>query len=155
MPGIRDFDRPLDDRGREEAARLATTMTVNGFKPDLVYCSNARRCVETLAILLARGNHKPRVEHSDSLYAASHDAYLDVIASAHDESIQSIMIIGHNPMIEDTAHALFKNDTTVYEEALGGGFPTAGLLILDCAQKGEAAINGSARFVDLLSPIDA
>ncbi|AKI00280.1 phosphohistidine phosphatase SixA [Hoeflea sp. IMCC20628] len=155
MPGVRDFDRPLDDRGREEATRLAATLTVNGFEPDLIFCSNARRCVETLAILFADGSGKSRVEQSDALYAAGYKAYLDVIGSVRDETVQSIMIIGHNPMIEETAHALFEHDATAYEEALGMGFPTAGLLIVDCPMKGDGAINGNARFVALLSPVDA
>ena len=155
LPGVRDFDRSLDERGREEAARLAATMSVNGFEPDLVYCSNARRCTETLGILQTASNGKLPVEYSDALYASDHDAYLDLIGSAHDETIQSIMIIGHNPMLEDTAQALLQNDPAAFETALGSGFPTAGLLILDSAEKGDSAINGGAKFVGLLSPVDA
>jgi len=155
LPGVRDFDRPLDDRGREEATRLAATMSVNGFEPDLVYCSNARRCAETLGILQTRANGKLQVHYSDALYASSHDAYLDLIGSAHDETVQSIMIIGHNPMLEDTAQALLQNDPATFETALGPGFPTAGLLILDCPERGNSAVNGGARFIGLLSPVDA
>jgi phosphohistidine phosphatase len=155
LPGMRDFDRPLDERGREEAARLAATMSVNGFEPDLVYCSNARRCAETLDIVQTRNNGRLKVEYSDALYAASHDAYLDLIGSVHDEAIQSIMIIGHNPMLEDTAQALLQNDPATFEAALGLGFPTAGLLILDCDKRGDSAIKGGTRFVGLLSPVDA
>lgn len=154
-PGVRDFDRPLDDRGREEAARLAVTMTVNGFNPDIVVCSNALRCVETLDILLSRGGDTPTIERTDALYTASYTGYLDVIGSMTDDAIGSVMIVGHNPMIEDTAHALLLNDLAAYEDALGTGFPTAGLLIVDCPAKGPGAINGNARFVDLLSPVDA
>lgn len=151
---MRDFDRPLDERGREEAARLAATMTVNGFEPDLVYCSNARRCVETLDIALLSMDLKLPVEYSDTLYAAGHDAYLGLIEAARDKAVASIMIIGHNPMIEDTAQALLHNDAAAFETALGHGFPTAGLLIVDCEGTG-GAIQDRARFVALLSPVDA
>lgn len=155
LPGMRDFDRPLDDRGREEAARLAAAMAVNAFEPDMIYCSNARRCLETLGILQARSSAKLRIDYSDALYAGSHDAYLDQIASEHDKAIRSIMIIGHNPMIEDTAQVLLQNDPATFETALGSGFPTAGVLILDCDTRGNSAIKGGARFVGLLSPVDA
>lgn len=155
LPGVRDFDRRLDERGREEATRLAATMSVNGFEPDLIHCSSARRCRETLDILLAHAPHKPTIEHSDVLYAASHDGYLDLIAAVDDPRIRSLMIVGHNPMIEDTAHALLHTDPDAYATALGGGFPTAGLLIVDCDVQGSGAINGDARFVALLSPVDA
>ncbi|MBC7283030.1 histidine phosphatase family protein [Hoeflea sp.] len=155
MPGMRDFDRPLDDRGREEAERLAATLIVNGFEPDLVFCSNARRCVETLEVLNARGGRVPAVEYSDALYAAGQEAYLGLIASVRDESVRSIMIVGHNPMIEDAAAALVHKDPAAFLQALGGGFPTAGLMIADCPERGAGAINGGARFVALLSPVDA
>lgn len=155
LPGVRDFDRPLDERGREEAGRLAATLSVNGFEPDMVYCSNARRCLETLGILQARSSAKLRIEYSDALYASNHDAYLDLIASRHASAIRSIMIIGHNPMLEDTAQALLQDDPATFETALGSGFPTAGLLILDCDTRGNSATKGGARFVGLLSPVDA
>lgn len=155
MPGMRDFDRPLDDRGREEAARLAATMIVNGFEPDLVFCSNARRCVETLDVLTARGGRLTSVERSDALYADGQEAYLELIGSARDASVRSLMIVGHNPMIEDAASALVHTDPAAYLQALGAGFPTAGLMIADCRGRGAGAIDGSARFVALLSPVDA
>ncbi|MEM5472496.1 histidine phosphatase family protein [Hoeflea sp. AS60] len=155
LPGVRDFDRPLDEPGREEAARLAATISVNGFEPDLVYCSPARRCLETLEIVRTRTSIRPKIEYRDALYAASHDVYLDLIGSVRDEAVQSIMIIGHNPMLEDTAQALLQNDPATYEAALGFGFPTAGLLILDSDQRGDSVVNGGARFTSLLSPVDA
>ena len=65
------------------------------------------------------------------------------------------MIIGHNPMLEDTAQALLQDDPAAFETALGNGFPTAGLMILDCDARGGSAIKGGARFVGLLSPVDA
>ena len=155
IPGMRDFDRPLDERGREEAARLAATISVNGFEPGRVCCSNARRCVETFDILNASTGGHLKVEYSDALYAASHDAYLDLIASVKDTATRSLMIIGHNPMLEDTAQALLQDDPASFEAALGLGFPTAGLLIVDCGQRGADAVRGGASFVGLLSPVDA
>ena len=155
LPGVRDFDRPLDERGQEEAARLAAALSVNGFAPDIVFCSNARRCTETLDILQAQTGNRFRVEYSDALYASTHDAYLDLIGSVRDKAIRSVMLVGHNPMLEDTAQALLQNDPAAFETALGPGFPTAGLLILDCDLRGNSAVNGGARFVGLLSPVDA
>lgn len=155
MPGVRDFDRPLDDRGREEAARLAATMIVNGFAPDLVLCSNARRCAETLAVLRDKGAGISAVERSDMLYSATHEAYLDLISAVSDDTIHSVMIIGHNPMIEDTANALMSANPGAYQQALGEGFPTAGLLIADCDERGAGSVDGGASFVALLSPVDA
>jgi phosphohistidine phosphatase SixA len=68
------------------------------------------------------------------------DAYLDLIASAGNDTVRSLMIIGHNPMLEDTAQALLQDDPASFETALGSGFPTAGLLIVDCGQRGINAV---------------
>jgi phosphohistidine phosphatase len=155
MPGMRDFDRPLDQRGRDEAERLAATMAVNGYTPDIVFCSGARRCGETLDILVHRLGMTPRIERSDALYSESHSAYLDLIASSHGKDIRAIMIIGHNPMLEDTTQALLQHDPSTVEEALGAGFPTAGLLVADCAYGEDPTKPGNTSFVALLSPIDA
>lgn len=155
MPGMRDFDRALDERGREEAARLAEAMVVNGFQPDIVHCSPARRCLETLDILLPRLGRAPRVLRSDALYGASHHAYLDAIMSHRDPATNSVMIIGHNPMLEAAAADLLANDPAAREKALGAGFPTAGMLIVDCQPKAGEPIGDAARFVNLFSPIDA
>lgn len=155
QPGMRDFDRPLDQRGREEVERLATTMSVNGFVPDLVHCSTARRCIETLDILLSRMAMNPLIERSDTLYSNSHQVYLDLIGSDPASKASSIMIVGHNPMLEDTAITLLQHDPTALEEALGTGFPTAGLFVADCTPGKDSTAPGQTSFIALLSPIDA
>lgn len=155
QPGMRDFDRPLDQRGREEVERLATTMSVNGFVPDLVHCSNARRCTETLDILVSRMGMEPCIKRSDALYSESHQTYLDLIGSDQSSKAASIMIVGHNPMLEDTAMTLLQHDPSALEEALGTGFPTAGLFVADCTPGVDSTGPGQTRFIALLSPVDA
>ncbi|MCY0147286.1 histidine phosphatase family protein [Hoeflea sp. G2-23] len=154
LPGTRDFDRPLDTRGRDEVRQLAAAMVVNGYEPDLVYCSTARRCEETLTLLLPQLGLSPVIERSDTLYAGSHERYLDLIRASHADSVRSIMIVGHNPMIEDTAQALLQDNSAAFAEALAGGFPTAGLLIVDCPRVEAGWRAGDAQFVALISPAD-
>jgi phosphohistidine phosphatase len=155
LPGTRDFDRPLDQRGRDEVERLAATMSVNAFTPGLVYCSTAKRCVETLDLLIARLGISPTVEHTGALYSETHETYLELIESDRARESGSIMIVGHNPMIEDTALSLLQRDNKADEGALGSGFPTAGLFIADCGTDSDAATSGRTRFMGLLSPLDA
>ncbi|WP_422370416.1 SixA phosphatase family protein [Hoeflea sp.] len=154
LPGMRDFDRPLDQRGRDEVERLAATMSVNALSPDLIYCSSAKRCVETLDLLLARLGISPTVEHTSALYSETHHAYLELIESDRARESGSIMIVGHNPMIEDAAFSLLQRDQEASEDALGSGFPTAGLFIAECTET-AAAPSGQTRFMGLLSPVDA
>ena len=154
QPGTRDFDRRLDQRGREEAARLAELMMVNGYAPDYIICSPAARCTETLEILHATMTPNPTVRHHAPLYSGSCDDYLDVIGRHVTAANQlSLMIVGHNPMTEETAQALLRHDETSLDEPIGRGFPTAGLLVIDSPV--GAATEEHNRFVGFLSPIDA
>lgn len=155
LPGMRDFDRSLDPAGREEAAQLAAAMAINGYRPDRIFCSPARRCVETLEVLTSRLGPLPGVEQHEALYLESHHTYLDLIGSDHGAGTGAIMIIGHNPMLEDTALALLAADPAAPDGALGMGFPTAGLLVIDCGPSVRPGAPDSAAFVALMTPVDA
>ncbi|WP_158284864.1 SixA phosphatase family protein [Hoeflea marina] len=150
--GARDFDRPLDERGREEASRLAAAMVVNGFAPEVILCSGASRCTQTLAVLLHSALATPRLVTNDMMYSGSVQTYLDLIAAEAAAGSASVMLVGHNPMIEETARALLQSSPDALDKALGNGFPTAGLLIADTAPGGDLR---KCRFVGLLSPVDA
>lgn len=155
LPGMRDFDRPLDERGREEAGRLARIIAVNGFQPRLIICSPAARCLGTLAILAPSLTAAPVIEHAADLYSGSSAAYLDAISGRARDARGAIMLIGHNPMLEETAQLLVAGDAPSRAQALSAGFPTAGLFIVDAPEGAAAAIGGHGRFVGLLSPSDA
>lgn len=159
LPGMRDFDRPLDDRGREEAGRLARIIVVNGFQPRLILCSPAARCLGTLAILAPHLTGAPVIEHAADLYSGASTAYLDAIATHEREARGAVMLIGHNPMLDETARILLSDDTgsqsQAQAQALSAGFPTAGLLVVDAPEGADGAIGGRGRFVGLLSPSDA
>lgn len=152
QPGGRDYDRGLDERGLEEAARLAASMTLNGFAPELIVCSGARRCAQTLAVLLESALEIPRLTTTDMLYFGTVQTYLDFVAAEAAAGTKSLMLVGHNPMIEETAQALLASTPGALDQVLSDGFPTAGLLILDCP---DTASPTDCRFVGLLTPVDA
>ena len=63
----------------------------------------------------------------DDLYNAPVDTYLELLsANGH---IESLMIIGHNPTIEEAMERLIGADETA--GAIPMGYPTAGLAVLD------------------------
>lgn len=152
---MRDFDRPLDEKGREEAGRLARIIVVNGFQPRLIICSPAARCLGTLSILAPHLTAAPRIEHAADLYSGSSNAYLGAISEREPDAAGAIMLIGHNPMLEETAQVLLADDAGLRSGPLASGFPTAGLLVVDAPGGAAAAIGGRGRFVGLLSPSDA
>ncbi|RVB55078.1 histidine phosphatase family protein, partial [Mesorhizobium sp. M7A.F.Ca.CA.004.06.1.1] len=48
LPGMRDFDRPLDASGRSDAEMMGAAMRSRLYVPDRTLCSNAKRAKETL-----------------------------------------------------------------------------------------------------------
>lgn len=152
MPGERDFDRRLDERGRDEAKRMSLTMAVNGYIPERVLCSNAVRCVETWEIVERHLRSGIEAVLSEKLYAHDHDAYVDLIAAQ--KGCRSLLLIGHNPTMEDTAHSLVCKRVQTSGGPLANGFPTGGLAIVDLPGPLALASTGTGELAAFLVPRD-
>lgn len=93
------------------------------IEPDLVLCSSAARTRETLErVRPALGDAAVSIE--DGLYAASHEAILERLRAV-DDGLTSVMVIGHNPGLQDLALALASTGAGL--ERLRAKFPTAAL----------------------------
>lgn len=144
-PGGRDFDRTLDARGREEAARIGRIMVAKGYVPDRVLCSAAVRCRETWDIAgedLSAGE----IVHTRDLYDAESAVYLDLIR--RQAGIRSVIVVGHNPTMEETAARLLNFDDPATD---GLRFPTAGLAVIDLDGQFSEAGCAPARLDSFLS----
>lgn len=131
-PGQKDFDRSLDDTGRREAGRLAELAAAAGLVPDLIVCSPALRCKETAAIFVDAMPVTPAIRYDLALYAETAEHYVN-LASTEGHG-KSLMIVGHNPMIEETLLRLAGREAA--EAFIPGGFPTAGLAVFNSAEPG-------------------
>ena len=67
------------------------------------------------------------IDYVDSLYSGTVDTYAELAFAERQET--SVMIVGHNPMIEEFFHRLVLKE--IAETAAPFGYPTAGLAILD------------------------
>jgi phosphohistidine phosphatase len=141
----------LSTRGRGDAdalgARLGETGDRlgldEGLMPRLVLCSTAARTVETTERVLAHLSDPPPVSYLRSLYDASPDDVLKELAAV-DDSIGSVMAVGHNPTFEVLVAVMPK--TPVPE--LSGGFPTSGLAVFNLS--GESWSDIGPRLADVL-----
>jgi phosphohistidine phosphatase len=113
-PSLPDHDRPLNKRGKR--ARRAVADHVTGMAVDLVVCSTARR---------ARATAKPvvealgcAVEYDRSVYGAGPDELLDVLR-ALDDGLGAVMLVGHNPSMEDLTDVLCGASPAFPTAALG------------------------------------
>ncbi|MDQ0558477.1 phosphohistidine phosphatase [Rhizobium mesoamericanum] len=130
-PGQRDFDRPLSENGYAEAELIANEAADKDYRPDLLLSSTAARCRDTAdAVHRAMGSTLD-LRFVDELYNASPDIYLEIIDAQ--QGINSVMLVGHNPTIEQTLEALIGHEAL--SQALPTGFPTAGLVVLDYDSK--------------------
>ena len=104
-PDLADHDRPLAPRGEKAARRIAEHLRAEGIAPELVLCSTALRARETLAALLPvlAGDADIRLE--EGLYGAGVDAVLGRLREV-DESVGSVLVVGHNPTLHELALAL-------------------------------------------------
>jgi len=127
LPGVRDFDRPLDESGQVDAGEIGATMSELGYVPDLTLCSGALRARQTLEGVAAQAD-TGRVQFDDTLYITDAAGYLDIIRQHC--TADSILIIGHNPMMEDLAMAVSGSGEDRARATLHAGFPTSGLAVV-------------------------
>jgi phosphohistidine phosphatase len=126
-PGSRDYDRALDPSGKADAETVAASMLLAGYVPDRVLCSGARRARETWEAA-SRHLAVTDVEYLDGLYSSDAGGYLESIRQNGGSG--SVLVVGHNPMMEDLAMALSRGGETDALAAVSGGFPTCGLAVI-------------------------
>jgi phosphohistidine phosphatase len=120
---LADHDRPLARRGRRDAERVAKHLRGLGLEPELVLCSSAERTRGTLELIRpALGGSRVLIEKR--LYAASSDELLERLRAVP-EPVASVMLIGHNPGIQELALALAAAGAE--RELLAAKFPTGAL----------------------------
>jgi phosphohistidine phosphatase len=150
-PGMRDFDRPLDASGIAEAEAMGMAMRAGGYVPDLTLCSNARRARQTLEGI-AGHTDTGRVLFSDALYSEDAAGYLSIIRE--NGAAGSLLVIGHNPMMEDLAMAISGSGDQDARATLNSGFPTSGLAVIHFDSSLAAAAPGRGHLEEFLTPTE-
>jgi phosphohistidine phosphatase len=126
--GVSDHERPLAPRGQRDAPRMGQQLARRALLPGHVIASTARRTRETLALIEPYlGSHSLHYERA--IYEASPEAILRVIRAV-EPTVESLLIVGHNPGLEQTASFLVKGGGTAVDP-LDNKFPTAALAVLD------------------------
>jgi phosphohistidine phosphatase len=141
-----DHARPLAPRGRRDAKRIASHLRRRGIEPTLVLCSSAERTRETLDLVRpALGDAPAQIE--DELYAAPSDQLLERLRALPEES-DSVLVIGHNPGLQELALVLATPSRT-----LEAKFPTAALATLSVPDATWAQLAaGDAELTEFVVP---
>ena len=127
-PGQRDFDRVLARSGVEDARAMGRLMASRGLIPASIICSSAARARQTLDAILETSGIAARPVYDGDLYATDAPGYLEVAARSGESG--DLMLVGHNPMLEDVAIALARHGESDLIDAIHQGFATAGLAVI-------------------------
>jgi phosphohistidine phosphatase len=152
-PALDDFDRPLAPRGRKAAPKIGLELARRGWLPDLALVSPAARTRETWE-MLAVGPQKPAAIFPEPLYEASAQTLLGEVGQVSD-SVRVLLLIGHNPGLEDFARRLAGDGSDAKALArLRRKFPTAALARFTFDGRWPELECGAARLSHLLLPKD-
>jgi len=128
-PRLKDFERPLNDRGETAAPRMGAFMARRGLAPDLILCSTAVRARQTLNLVLPHLKGAPELVYEDGLYLASSATLLKRVHQVSAD-VRHVMIVGHDPGMHTLAVELAGSGDPDDLERLSDKFPTAGLAVL-------------------------
>jgi phosphohistidine phosphatase len=149
---LADRDRPLAGRGRRAAKAVARHLEAEGIRPDLVLCSPARRTRETLERVERGFGDQVEARLEEALYGAS-EAELLARLEALPQQVGSVMLIGHNPGLEELALALASEGAGLAR--MREKYPTAALATIDLPADHWSAIRrGSGELVGYVRPKD-
>jgi phosphohistidine phosphatase len=99
-PGISDFERPLNQKGEEDAPVMATYLRDSGFVVEQIISSDAARALATAKVYKKQLTPNQAIIQKHAIYLAS---YLDIdsVLKQISEQFSRIMIVGHNPTMTD------------------------------------------------------
>ena len=103
-----DHDRILADRGQRASTTMRDFFETTNKNFDSVFSSTALRAVETIEII------KPSIKNTEiiykkDLYTFDDQMMLEFISKIRDD-ISSVLIVGHNPAIQETVLRLSETD---------------------------------------------
>ena len=104
-PGSSDINRALNERGKEEAQAIGTFIRKQNLTFALVLCSPAVRARETAELVLAAAEVTPNVRYDQRIYEAGPRQLLEVISEVEEDK-SGVLLVGHNPVMEELLRAL-------------------------------------------------
>jgi phosphohistidine phosphatase len=141
---LTDFERPLNKRGRSDAARMATLLSNQNLVPDAIVSSSAQRTRETVSGLMAVWGEPKILEYSQAMYLGGFQDFLDSLWSL-DSSTERALLVGHNPGTEMVVEIFARRSERMQTAAIAH-------FAMDIEQWGEINEDSAAEFKNLWRP---
>lgn len=151
----RDFDRPLNTRGRSGATLMGAHIREEGTRWDRVIASPAVRVAQTIEYAAqAARSHLP-ILWDRRIYLASSATLMDLLREQEGDP-RAILMIGHNPGLEDLIFDLVPDDgSSPLRDIVEVKFPTAAYAVLQAdIDAWKELRDGCARLIHLVRPRD-
>jgi phosphohistidine phosphatase len=110
-PALADEDRPLNDRGKRDAPKMAKRLAKRHAKVDLMLSSPATRAIKTAKALAEKLDYKLKdIVVDERLYPG---AATDILKFIHGlgNKINRVILVGHHPALSKLAHRLSSDIT--------------------------------------------
>jgi phosphohistidine phosphatase len=145
-----DFERPLAKRGIKSLKIIGKWLNQHHVSPDLIISSTATRARQTIEPMVDYMDYAARsIQWSDEVYMAGKNELLKIITAA-DPDINQLMLVGHNPGIEDLLLYLCQDNV----ELTSGGkvMPTCTVAILSTNKKWHDFSEKCCQLVSIARP---
>jgi phosphohistidine phosphatase len=150
-PQLADHDRPLAPRGRRATNLIAEHLSRELIAPALVLCSSARRARETLERIAPALGKQVAAQIERDLYAGSEHQLLERLRAVSDDAA-SVMLIGHNPAVEQLALTLARSGEKV--AIIERKYPTGALATLEFSGSWRELGPGGTELTAFVTPKD-
>lgn len=151
-PGLNDFDRPLNARGRKAARAMGKELKHRGFRFDQVIASPAMRVRETLNVFAEGYGEEFEVRFEPEIYEATVDRLLHLVREIP-ESVTAPLLVGHNPGLHELLLELTCDDRDKLRHHVAAKLPTAAVATVRFPAERWADIEpGSGEIAELIVP---
>jgi phosphohistidine phosphatase len=103
---ISDWQRPLNDRGMDDAPRVGEWLREQSLIPDVIITSDAVRARATAEAVANAAGYVNELIVEPSLYHAKPEDVLAVLNSMANQGVVTALVVGHNPGLEDLVEQL-------------------------------------------------
>lgn len=112
-----DLLRPLAKRGRHQAPEAGRWLAANIGSVDLAVVSPAERARSTWKLASAELAAPPPIRFEERAYTASGSALLGIVRELPDD-VKTVVLVGHNPGLEELASALSGHEVQMLTSGL-------------------------------------
>lgn len=142
---LKDFDRPLTEHGRAEAAFVGSLLRTRVLVPNVIVCSTAVRARDTATLLCKSAGFAGEIDFDERIYEANTNRLVEV-ASGFDGEHGSAMLVGHNPGMESLGRYLTGEIQPM---------PTAAFATMELDLDAWSSIHdGCGRLISIIRPAD-